>query len=257
MAKSDLGTIIGLGIAGVGAYWIWSSGLLNSLFTPAVAAAAPAGGVIPASTPPPTQTSIVPSPNATQAPTTQTIPQQVLADSTFMNAATAAWVAKGYTAPALTALINSTYQGGMSVTQLEAAVNGIIASYISNAPPPATQLSGIANALLAAAGLPVTGMLTMDQWNYYYNQIIAGRSPSLPPVSGTTFEAMLAAAGLSDATRATPVNVQQFTAALTSQGLSGIRNNNGHMRRVNYVSPARYAGGQYHMSNNTSPQGRF
>jgi hypothetical protein len=212
MAKSDLETIIGLGIAGVGAYWIWSSGLLNSLFTPAVAAAAPAGGVIPASTPPPTSTSIVPVP-VTQTPAAPSTPPAT---------------------PPATPMLSSTPGNATLAAQIQ-------------------QLAGTADPL------------TPDQWNYYYNQIMATRAAVMAQdgvpggaataLTGTQFEAVLAALGLTDATRATPVSLGQFVNALTAQGLSGL--NALHYRRVRYSSPARYAGGQYHMSNNTSPQGRL
>ena len=96
----------------------------------------------------------------------------------------------------------------------------------SNQPPPTTTPAPSSPATLSTLGQQIqtaaggASSLTMDQWNYYYNQILANRGQAA--VSGTVFEAMLAAAGLSDATRSTAVPLSTFLAALSSQGLSGM-----------------------------------
>lgn len=90
----------------------------------------------------------------------------------------------------------------------------------STPPPPVStpNPSHLGQQIQTAAG--GASSLTMDQWNYYYNQILANRGQA--PVSGTVFEAMLTSAGLTDATRSTAVPLSTFLAALSSQGLSGI-----------------------------------
>lgn len=198
MAKSDLGTILGLGIAGVGAYWLWSSGTLSSLFGSTTAVATPAGGVIPASTPPPTTSGVVPAPVA-QTPTAPGTPPP---------------------APPF-----------VSVSPGNATL--------------ATQIQSIAGA----------GPMNPDQWNFYYNQILTGRGGQ--PLTGVQFDGVLTALGLTTATRSNPITLAQFVAALGAQGLSGLQRTALHRRKVHYVSPARYAGGNYHPSGNTSPQGGF
>lgn len=251
MAKSDMGTIIGLGIAGVGAYWLWSSGTLSNLFGGTVTAAAPAGGVIPASTPPPTTSSIVPAPvsqtpvaPATPPPAPPTNQTQVFQ---AVNNAQAAALQAQYSilqqqinamgGPGLPGTIPLQAQAQQILLQIQALQGGT---------------GSLASQIVAIAG---AGPMGMDNWNVAYNQILGQRNPPQPPVSGTTFEAMLTAAGLTDATRGTPITINQFVAALSANGLSGL--NRAHMRRVHYVSPARYAGGNYKASGNTSPQGRF
>lgn len=252
MAKSDFGTIIGLGIAGVGAYWLWSSGTLSNLFGSTTAVAAPAGGVIPASTPPPTTSSIVPAP-VSQTPVAPSTPPP--APPTNLTQ-----IAQGADAAQL-AVLNAQYQalqgqiaalgGTPAGLALQAQAQNLL--YQIQAIQGRTQGSGsLASQIVAIAG---AGPMGMDNWNVAYNQILANRQPGQPPVSGATFNQMLASAGLTDATRGTPLTIDQFVAALSANGLSGL--NRTHMRRVHYVSPARYAGGNYKTSMNTSPQGRF
>lgn len=87
----------------------------------------------------------------------------------------------------------------------------------STTQPAAT--SSLANTLLQAAGFSsAVQTLTPDQWGFYYNNL-----PGKTAVPPSTFDQMLAYLGLSDATRGTQVTVNQFVAALNSQGLSGLR----------------------------------
>lgn len=73
----------------------------------------------------------------------------------------------------------------------------------------------IASRLMAAAAGAT--QLDMDQWSYYYQHL-----PDKGPISGVQFEQMLAHAGLTDATRTTPVPVATFVTALSSIGLGGM-----------------------------------
>jgi hypothetical protein len=195
MAKGiDFGTIIGLGIAGLGAWYLYEN--WNILFPTVTTApaATPAGGIVAAGTPS-TVTTATPTPA-----TTTTVS----------------------TTPAV---------AGATPTTLQQQIQA-----------------------MAGAGV---NMLDPDQWNYYYNAILAGRVPPQPAVSSAVFEGILGNLGLTDATRSTNVTLPQFMQALASQGLSGIRSNRGHFRKVNYVNTrGRSSNGHYVPSGNTSPVSR-
>ena len=82
----------------------------------------------------------------------------------------------------------------------------------------AAPAGSLGSQILALAEVPSTQLYNFDQWNYYYNEILAQRGQ--PPVPGPTFDALLKSQGFTEPSPA--VSLQTFLNALNSQGLSGL-----------------------------------